>query len=70
MFLARRRHIESIRKSLQFVDNAQKAFVNGRAGELMAQDLRDAQDALGEVVGLVSPDELLGEIFSNFCIGK
>ena len=70
LFLARRRHIESIRKSLKFVDNAQKAFVNGRAGELMAQDLRDAHDALGEVVGLVSPDELLGEIFSNFCIGK
>lgn len=70
LFLARRRHIESIRKSLDFVDNAQKAFVNGSAGELMAQDLRDAHDALGEVVGLVSPDELLGEIFSNFCIGK
>jgi tRNA modification GTPase len=38
--------------------------------ELFAEELRLAQDALGEVVGRISPDDLLGEIFSRFCIGK
>ena len=40
------------------------------AGELLAEDLRQAQQALGEITGAFSPDELLGRIFSSFCIGK
>jgi tRNA modification GTPase len=40
------------------------------AGELLAEELRLAQDALGEITGAVSSDRLLGEIFSRFCIGK
>ena len=41
-----------------------------RAGELLAEELRLAHDALGEITGKVSSDDLLGEIFSTFCIGK
>ena len=39
-------------------------------GELLAEDLRDAQQALGEITGEFSADDLLGEIFGSFCIGK
>ena len=42
----------------------------GHAGELVAQELRDAHQALGEITGEVSSDDLLGRIFSSFCIGK
>ena len=40
------------------------------AGELLAEDLRAAQDALGEITGAMTADELLGKIFGSFCIGK
>jgi len=40
------------------------------AGELLAEDLRHAQQALGEITGAFSSDDLLGRIFSSFCIGK
>jgi tRNA modification GTPase len=40
------------------------------AGELVAEELRLAQQALGEITGAVTPDDLLGHIFSSFCIGK
>jgi tRNA modification GTPase len=43
---------------------------NSLAGELLAEDLRLAQQALGEITGEMLPDDLLGEIFSSFCIGK
>jgi tRNA modification GTPase len=41
-----------------------------RAGELLAEELRLSQDALGEITGAVSSDDLLGRIFADFCIGK
>ena len=40
------------------------------SGELLAEDLRQCQNSLGEITGAVSSDDLLGEIFSSFCIGK
>jgi tRNA modification GTPase len=40
------------------------------AGELVAEELRRAQEALGEITGTVTPDDLLGRIFSSFCVGK
>ena len=40
------------------------------AGELVAEELRDAQDALGEITGALATEELLARIFSDFCIGK
>ncbi len=69
-FLARRRHIHAL-------DTAQALLLAGhnqlsahRAGELLAEDLRLAHLALCEITGEFTPDDLLGEIFSNFCIGK
>ncbi len=69
-FLARRRHLEALENALKFVEQAQTVLKRHRSGELMAQDLRDAMDELGKLVGTLSADELLGEIFANFCIGK
>lgn len=70
LFVARRRHLEALEKSLEYVEQAQHALVHQRKGELAAQDLSDAMDELGKLVGTLSADELLGEIFANFCIGK
>ena len=46
------------------------AMETSQAGELLAEELRLAQQALGEITGELLPDDLLGEIFSSFCIGK
>jgi tRNA modification GTPase len=69
-FIARRRHLDALEKTHRFCQNAHLQLVKSKAGELMAQELRQAQDALGEIVGRVTSDELLGQIFSSFCIGK
>ncbi|MEJ2298720.1 MAG: tRNA uridine-5-carboxymethylaminomethyl(34) synthesis GTPase MnmE, partial [Woeseiaceae bacterium] len=47
-----------------------KALEEHRAGELLAEELRLAQQALGAITGAVTADDLLGRIFSEFCIGK
>ena len=52
------------------LEQASDAFRGTGAGELLAEDLRRAHDLLGEVTGRVSADELLGDIFGRFCIGK
>ncbi|HIO96955.1 MAG TPA: tRNA uridine-5-carboxymethylaminomethyl(34) synthesis GTPase MnmE [Leucothrix sp.] len=69
-FIARRRHLEALRKTKEYVDNAEMQLVQFNAGELMAEELRLAQDELGLITGKLTSDDLLGEIFSNFCIGK
>ena len=69
-FIARRRHLEALRKTKEYVDNAEMQLVQFNAGELMAEELRLAQDELGLITGKFTSDDLLGEIFSNFCIGK
>ena len=70
VFLARRRHLDALVRAKEFVLNGQKQLQEAKAGELLAEDLRQAQLALGEITGHVSSDALLGKIFSSFCIGK
>jgi tRNA modification GTPase len=68
-FSARARHVDAIvRAGAHLATTADQLRV--RQGELAAEDLRLAQDALGEITGRVSSDALLGRIFSSFCIGK
>ena len=69
-FLARRRHLDALARAEGFVQQSKKQLVEIKAGELVAEDLRLAQQALSEITGEFSSDDLLGEIFSSFCIGK
>jgi tRNA modification GTPase len=67
VFMARARHIESIVRAGDLLEHA---TTRAHAPELLAEDLRLAQMALNEITGRFSSDDLLGEIFSRFCIGK
>jgi tRNA modification GTPase len=69
VFIARTRHIEALNKAAGFVDNA-LAQLRIQAGELVAEELHQAQQSLAEITGEFSSDDLLGRIFSSFCIGK
>ncbi len=69
-FTARARHMESMRSATKVLLEAEGDLINLNSLELTAEGLRRAQEELGEILGLVSADELLGKIFSEFCIGK
>ena len=69
-FIARRRHLDAIKRALTFIESGKFALESSLSGELLAEDLRQAQNALGEITGEFTADDLLGEIFSSFCIGK
>lgn len=69
-FSARRRHLDALTRAKSFLLNGQKQLHEHRAGELLAEDLRLAQNALNEITGEFSSDDLLGRIFGSFCIGK
>ena len=69
-FLARRRHIESLNLANSHLTQANKALHELMAGELLAEELRLSQNALNEITGEFTSDDLLGKIFSSFCIGK
>ena len=71
IFIARTRHVDALRRTAVHLHSAagQLALVTP-ALDLMAEDLRLAHDALGEITGVFTSDDLLGEIFSRFCIGK
>ena len=70
VFIARRRHLEALNKAQDFIQNALSQMQNVIMGELIAEDLRQAQNSLAEITGKFTPDDLLGKIFSSFCIGK
>jgi tRNA modification GTPase len=67
---ARRRHLVALGAAREHVATAREHLVASRAGELMAEELRLAQERLGEITGEVSTEDLLGRIFATFCIGK
>jgi tRNA modification GTPase len=69
-FSARRRHLDAIARSREHVARGRAALAQTRAGELLAEELRLSQRALGEITGEFTPDDLLGRIFTTFCIGK
>ncbi|MDH5261273.1 MAG: tRNA uridine-5-carboxymethylaminomethyl(34) synthesis GTPase MnmE, partial [Gammaproteobacteria bacterium] len=69
-FTARKRHIDALNRAAAHFKAGQMALSETRAGELLAEELRLSQRALGEITGAVSSDDLLGRIFSEFCIGK
>lgn len=68
-FSARARHVQALERVAEHLCAAHKHLQN-RSGELAAEELRQAQRALGEITGEFSSDDLLGKIFSTFCIGK
>jgi tRNA modification GTPase len=69
-FIARRRHLEALSKARQSLNQAAFQLNEHGAAELVAEDLRHAHQYLGEITGHFSTDDLLGRIFSSFCVGK
>jgi len=71
LFIARTRHVQALRRTLEHLQAAQRhAAARDTALELLAEELRLAHRALGEITGQFSSEDLLGEIFGRFCIGK
>jgi tRNA modification GTPase len=69
--LARRRHLDCLDRAATHLEQSQQFAADGnRSLELFAEELRLAQDQLGQITGKMLPDDLLGKIFSQFCIGK
>lgn len=69
-FMARRRHLDALNKASDILQTSIEAFSQTMAGEFLAEDLKQTQQILGEITGTVTSDQLLGNIFSSFCIGK
>lgn len=69
-FSARRRHLDALNRAEVILQQGQQQLEGLGAGELLAEDLRSAQEALGEITGRFTADDLLGKIFGEFCIGK
>ena len=69
-FTARRRHLDALDVAHRHFVSGCRALEEARAGELLAEELRLAQQALGEITGAFTSDDLLGKIFTEFCIGK
>ena len=69
-FIARRRHLEALELAGTHLLQGRGQLLDARAGELLAEELRLAQLALSEITGEFTADDLLGRIFSSFCIGK
>jgi tRNA modification GTPase len=67
---ARGRHLESLARARAHTEEAARQLAERRAGELVAEELRAAQQALNEITGEFTSDDLLGRIFAGFCIGK
>lgn len=68
--ITNQRHFEALQKSLEAVQKVKEAITFQISTELLAYELRNALEHLGEISGEVTNDEVLGNIFSKFCIGK
>lgn len=68
--IAKVRHRDILRRTRNFLENAKKSLSNGLSPEFVAFDLRAALDTIGELTGQVTSEEILNDIFANFCIGK
>jgi len=68
--IARRRHLTALEQAAGYLDHGSKHLQGEQAGELLAEDLRQAQQALSQITGIFTSDDLLASIFSSFCIGK
>jgi tRNA modification GTPase len=64
------RHYDCLKRANENLERAIESTNNNFGGEFIASDLRAAENALGEIIGEVTPDDILNNIFSNFCIGK
>jgi len=69
-FSARRRHVQALEQALKHIQESKVQLLQYKAGELVAEELRLAQDEMNQITGEFSSDDLLGRIFSSFCIGK
>lgn len=69
-FIARRRHLDALQRAVHALTNGAQQLAQHQAGELLAEDLREAQQCLNEITGEFTSEDLLGEIFASFCIGK
>ncbi|MFP4732706.1 tRNA uridine-5-carboxymethylaminomethyl(34) synthesis GTPase MnmE [Pasteurella multocida] len=69
-FLARRRHLEALEQAATHLQQGHVQLTQFYAGELLAEELRRVQNHLSEITGQFTSDDLLGNIFSSFCIGK
>ena len=69
-FMARRRHVDALQNAFDVLSHGATQLQQRNAGELLAEELRQAQQHLGTITGEFTSDDLLGEIFASFCIGK
>ncbi|QOJ22091.1 MAG: tRNA uridine-5-carboxymethylaminomethyl(34) synthesis GTPase MnmE [Gammaproteobacteria bacterium] len=70
VFMARQRHLEALQQAKRYLENAQRFTQGEYQLELLAEELKLTQNALSSITGQFTADDLLGEIFSHFCIGK
>jgi len=70
VFIARRRHLDALARARSAIESGYNCLAGMGAGELLAEELRQAQLALGEITGTFTNEDLLDKIFSSFCIGK
>ena len=69
-FIARARHLDALTRARASIETGERQLMEAGAGELLAEELKLCQQALGEITGIFTSDDLLGRIFSSFCIGK